>query len=79
MGCVMRPLILAAPLLLLAGGTGHAAVARDDVPTAAQIAACAADAQRFCLRFLADHATMRACMIAHEKQLSETCKAAFVK
>jgi hypothetical protein len=74
----MRPLILAAPLLLLAGGTGHA-VARDDVPTAAQIAACAADAQRFCPRFLADHATMRACMIAHEQQLSQTCKAAFAK
>lgn len=74
----MRPLILAAPLLL-AAGTGPAAVARDDMPTAAQIAACAADAQRFCLRFLADHATVRACMIAHEKQLSETCKAAFAK
>jgi len=78
MGFVMRPLILAAPLLL-AAGTGPVAVAREDVPTAAQIAACTADAQRFCLRFLADHAAMRACMIAHERQLSETCKAAFAK
>ncbi len=74
----MRPLILAAPLMLLVAGIGHAA-AREDMPTAAQIAACAADAQRFCLRFLADHASMRACMIAHARELSETCKAAFAK
>ncbi len=78
MGVPMRPLILAAPLLLLAAGTGHAA-AREDMPTAAQIAACAVDAQRFCLRFLADRAGMRACMIAHAPQLSATCKAAFAK
>jgi hypothetical protein len=78
MGFVMRTLILAAPLLL-AAGTGHGAIAREDMPTAAQIAACAADAQRFCLRFLADRASMRACMIAHAQQLSETCKAAFAK
>jgi len=78
----MRPLILAAPTLLamlLAAAIGHAAAAREDMPTAAQIAACTADAQRFCLRFLADHEAMRACMIAHKQQLSETCKTAFAR
>ncbi|HWF93495.1 MAG TPA: hypothetical protein VG291_00885 [Xanthobacteraceae bacterium] len=74
----MRPLILAAPVLL-AAGIAHAAGVREDTPTAAQIAACSPDAQRFCLRYLADHAAMRTCMIEHKKQLSETCKAAFAK
>jgi hypothetical protein len=49
----------------------------DDTPTAAQIAACAPDAQRFCLQHLANRDAMRACMIEHKKQISETCKAAF--
>ena len=74
----MRPLILAAPVLL-AVGIGHAAATHDGTPTAAQIAACTPDAQRFCLRYLADHAAMRTCMIEHKQQLSETCKAAFAK
>ena len=74
----MRPLILAASVLL-ATGIGHAAVVREDTPTAAQIAACTPDAQRFCLRYLADHAATRTCMIEHKKQLSETCKEAFAK
>jgi hypothetical protein len=47
------------------------------VPTAAQIAACAPDAQRLCLQHFGNHEAMRACMIEHKKQLSETCKAAF--
>jgi hypothetical protein len=72
----MRWLLLAA-LVLLAAGNVHAATAREDGPTAAQIAACAPDAQRLCLRHIADHAAVRACMIAHIKQLSETCRAAF--
>jgi hypothetical protein len=79
----MKWLILAA-LVLLAAGNVHAAVARedgrkrpDDAPTAAQIAACTPDAQRFCLQHIGNHAAMRACMIEHIKQLSETCRAAF--
>jgi hypothetical protein len=75
----MRWLILAA-LVLLAAGDVHAADGRkrpDDAPTAAQIAACTPDAQRLCLRHFGDHAAMRACMIEHIKQLSETCRAAF--
>jgi hypothetical protein len=68
----------------LASGNLHAAAARedgrdrpDDSPTAAQIAACAPDAQRFCLQHLGNREAMRACMIEHKKQLSETCKATF--
>jgi len=49
----------------------------DDAPTAAQIAACAPDAQRLCLRHIGNRAAMRACMTEHRNQLSETCKAAF--
>jgi hypothetical protein len=71
-------------LALLTGGNRPAAAARedgrdrpDDTPTAAQITACAPDAQRFCLQHLGNREATRACMIAHKKQLSETCKAAF--
>jgi len=49
----------------------------DDAPTAAQIAACAPDAQRLCLQHIGNRAAMRACMTEHRNQLSETCKAAF--
>ena len=56
-GVVMRPLILAAPLLLLAAGTGPAAVARDDMPTAAQDRLLRRRMRSSGLRaFLADHA-----------------------
>jgi hypothetical protein len=48
-----------------------------DAPTAAQIAACAPDAQRLCLQHFGSREAIRACMIAHVNQLSETCKAAF--
>ncbi len=83
---LMRWLVLAA-LVLLAAGNVHAAAAgeehqgvyarSDDAPTAAQIAACAPDAQRFCLRHFGDRAAVRACMIEHKNQLSETCRATF--
>jgi hypothetical protein len=75
----MRCLISAA-LVLVAAGNIHAADGRkhpDDAPTAAQIAACTPDAQRLCLQHVGDRTAMRACMIAHIKQLSETCRAAF--
>jgi hypothetical protein len=79
----MKWLILVALALLVAGNV-HATVARedgrkrpDDEPTPAQIAACAPDAQRFCLQHFGNHEAMRACMIEHKKQLSETCRAAF--
>ncbi len=80
----MKWLIFAALVLLAAGSDVHAAVTLedgrkrpDDAPTAAQIAACTPDAQRFCLQHIGNHAAVRACMIAHIKQLSETCRAAF--
>jgi hypothetical protein len=80
---IMKRTILAALVALLAGDV-HGIVARedgrkrpDDSPTAAQIAACAPDARRFCLRHFGDREAMKACMIEHKKQLSETCRAAF--
>jgi hypothetical protein len=82
----MKWLVLAA-LVLLAAGNVHAAAAReehqgvyarpDDAPTASQIAACVPDAQRLCLRHFGDRAALRACMIEHKNQLSETCRATF--
>jgi hypothetical protein len=72
MGFVMNRPIIAA-LVLLVVGHGPAA----DTPTAAQIAACAPDARRLCLQHFTDREALRACMIEHKKQLSETCKAAF--
>jgi hypothetical protein len=72
MGFVMKRLI-SAWLVLLVAGHGRAA----DTPTAAQIAACAPDARRFCLQHFNDHEALRACMIEHKRQLSEACKAAF--
>jgi hypothetical protein len=80
---MMRWAILAALVLLVAGNV-HAGIVRedgrkrpDDAPTAAQIAACAPDARRFCLQHFGNHDAMRACMTEHKNQLSETCRAAF--
>ena len=67
-------LLLAATLAASASAPAHASCLS---PTAAEKALCAPDAQRFCLQHLANRDAMRACMIEHKKQLSETCKAAF--
>jgi hypothetical protein len=48
-----------------------------DAPTAAQIAACTPDAQHFCLQHVGSRDAIKACMIAHKSQLSESCRAAF--
>jgi hypothetical protein len=39
-------------------------------------AACAADVQKFCANIERGKGATRACLTAHETQLSETCKAA---
>lgn len=39
-------------------------------------AACATDVQKFCANIERAKGAMRACLTAHEGQLSETCKAA---
>lgn len=52
-----------------------------EMPTAAQIAACAPDAVRLCPLEAAagDHAGVKACMLRHKAQLSAQCREAFPK
>jgi hypothetical protein len=73
---VVLPGIAAVLLLVMAAGRAAEPAARAAV-TPAQIAACAPDAQRFCLQHLGSREAVKACMIAHKPQLSETCRAAF--
>ena len=51
-------------------GRGQGGSAREDR------AACATDVQKFCANIERAKGAMRACLTAHETQLSDSCKAA---
>jgi hypothetical protein len=69
--------------LLMLAALPATALAQSATPDAAKQearakfrAACAPDAQKFCAEIERAKGAMRACLTAHEAQLSETCKAA---
>jgi hypothetical protein len=61
--------------LLTAYLIGHAMAA----PTPQQIAACGPDAQRLCAEFIPDGTAVKACLVRHRDQLSQSCKEVFPK
>jgi hypothetical protein len=50
-----------------------------DAPTRQQVAACREDALKYCSAHIASRDAMRACMLAHQAQLSQACREAFAK
>jgi hypothetical protein len=69
-------LLMLAALPMTALAQGAPSDAAKEEARAKFRAACAADVQKFCVDVERAKGAMRACLTAHETQLSETCKAA---
>jgi hypothetical protein len=62
-----------------AAGQPNAAGSRPGEPNAALRQACGDDARKLCAAVIQDQEARRACMRAHQADLSSTCKAAIAK